>query len=67
MYEIVAQLVEQGPLKPKVGGSIPPGLTCGCSSVVEQFLAKEQVKGSSPFSRSVQPEEMEAEHEYKQT
>ncbi len=29
------------------------GPKCGCSSVVERFLAKEEAEGSTPFTRSV--------------
>ncbi len=31
----------------------PSDALCGCSSVVERFLAKEEVVGSNPIARSV--------------
>ncbi len=57
----VAQLVEHSTENAGVAGSIPalgtsvpaqPRRPSGSSSAVEHFLAKEDVEGSNPFSRS---------------
>lgn len=49
----LAQLVEQQTLNLRVEGSIPSRLIyCGNSSVVERDLAKVDVAGPTPVSRS---------------
>ena len=51
----VAQLVEHSTENAGVAGSIPAlgtSAASGSSSVVEHFLAKEDVAGSNPVSRS---------------
>ena len=57
----VAQLVEHSTENAGVAGSIPAlgtSAASGSSSVVEHFLAKEDVAGSNPVSRSTNPSKL---------
>ena len=51
----IAQLVEQGTENPRVGGSIPSLTTmyAGIAQLIERCLAKAEVAGLSPVSRSI--------------
>ena len=54
----IAQSVEQGTENPRVGGSIPSLTTknkiyAGIAQLIERCLAKAEVAGLSPVSRSI--------------
>ena len=52
----IAQSVEQGTENPRVGGSIPSlttNLSAGIAQLIERCLAKAEVAGLSPVSRSI--------------
>ena len=75
LWQIVADPERHGSAKPVFGGSIPPVASIelssiqkiltsrGCSSVVERFLAKEEVAGSIPVARSIKLSLIRAERD----